>query len=157
MHTTEFAVLLETAPEQHSRRCALALNAIHSGRWPAAGCGLRAAAVMVQAWADQARSLADWCDIQAESGRVHSTVDTTLKIDTSDQALELVGQPTTDALEAGLMALAHSLGREHAMRVRRAMNSILLAAAPHAATLPAEAHATGAALDQHSLEQADAA
>ncbi|MEJ5028798.1 hypothetical protein [Comamonas sp. MYb69] len=157
MYTTELAVLLETAPEQHSRRCALALNAIHSGRWPAAGCGLRAAAVMVQAWADQARSLADWCDTQVESGRVHSTLDTTLKTDASDLALELVSQPTAEALEAGLMALAHFLGREHAMRVRRAMNGTLLAATPLAATLSVDAHAIGAALDQHSLEQADAA
>ncbi len=157
MQTTELAVLLETAPEQHSQRCTLALNAIQSSRWPAAGCGLRAAAVMAQAWADQARSLADWCDTQAESGRVRSTVDTTLKTDTSDLALELVGQPTTEALEAGLMALAHSLGREHAIRVRRAMNGIILAAPPHAGPLPVDAHAIGAALDQHSLEQADAA
>lgn len=157
MYTTELAVLLETAPEQHSRRCALALNAIQSGRWPAAGCGLRAAAVMAQGWADQARSLADWCDTQAESGRAYSTVDARLKPDASVLALEPAGQPTMEALEAGLMALAHALGRDHAVRVRRAMNGIILAAAPHAAPLPVDALAIGAALDQHSLEQADAA
>lgn len=80
-----------------------------------------------------------------------------LSPDTPRFMAETAGKPSLDALEAGLMALAHSLGREQAMRVRRAMNGIILAAAPHAATLPVEAHATGAVLDQHSLEQADAA
>ena len=158
MHTTELAVLLETAPEQHSRRCALALNAIHTGRWPAAACGLRAAATLAQEWAEQARSLADWCDTKAESGRAYSTVDATLKTDASVLALEPAGQPTIESIEAGLMALAHSLGRDHAVRVRRAMNGIILATAPRAvAALPVDAHAIGAALDHHSLEQADAA
>ena len=157
MHTTELAVLLEIAPEQHSRRCALALNAIHSGRWPAAACGLRAAATLAQEWADQARAQADWCDAQAECGRAHSTVDATLKPDASVLALEPAGQPTTEALEAGLMALAYSLGREHALRVRRAINGVLQAtAALPTCPLPHSAALMGTTFDGDSIEQGDA-
>lgn len=66
--------------------------------------------------------------------------------------------PTLASLEAGLMALAHSLGREHAARVRLAINGASLKTTHRlAANLPTDAHAIGNGLDQHSLEQADAA
>ncbi len=69
-----------------------------------------------------------------------------------------VGEPTLQSLEAGLIALAHGLGREHAMRVRRAMNGMLLHAATATTnTLPLEAASFGQSLDSDSLEQADAA
>lgn len=127
MQPTETAALLEAAPEAHSRRCALAKNAIEAKRWPAAACNLRTAATLVQEWADRARALADWCDAQAESGRAHSTVADTLAADAQATMLEPAGRPTLEALEAGLMALAHGMGREHAVRVRRAMCGVLAA------------------------------
>lgn len=127
MQSTETAALLEAAPEQHSRRCALTKSAIDANRWPAAACNLRTAASLAQEWADRARKLADWCDAQAESGRLHSTVSTTLGPEAQAVALEPAGQPTLEALEAGLMALAHGVGRDHAMRARRAMNGVLTA------------------------------
>ena len=125
MQSTELAALLEAAPEQHSRRCALAKNAIDSQRWPAAACNLRMAASLAQEWADRARTLADWCDIQAESGRAHPTVSTSLEPN-AQVALTPAGLPTLEAFEAGLMALAHGMGREHAVRARRAMNGVLV-------------------------------
>lgn len=66
MQPTDLAALLEAAPEQHSRRCSLAKSAIDSRRWPVAACGLRHAAAVAQAWALQARQLADLCDEQAK-------------------------------------------------------------------------------------------
>ena len=69
-----------------------------------------------------------------------------------------VGEPTLQSLEAGLIALAHSFGREHAMRVHRAMNGTLLhAAAATTSALKLEASRFGQSLDSDSLEQADAA
>lgn len=65
-----------------------------------------------------------------------------------------VAAPTLESLEAGLLALAHGLGREHAALVRRAMNGVLQAT-PAPASLPPQAAALGAALDSSSLEQAD--
>ena len=69
-----------------------------------------------------------------------------------------VGEPTLQSLEAGLIALAHSLGREHAMRVRRAMNGTLQqSTASTTNSLLVEASRFGQSLDSDSLEQADAA
>lgn len=126
MQPTDTAVLLQAAPEEHGRRCALALSALDSQRWPAAACGLRHAAVQAQDWAIQARSLADWCDAQAESGRIGSVVPPSLvEITEPGTLLEQAGPITLEALEAGLMALAHHLGREHAVHARRAMANVL--------------------------------
>ncbi|WP_311221364.1 MULTISPECIES: hypothetical protein [unclassified Acidovorax] len=127
MPTTDLAALLQAAPESQSRRCALALNAIESSRWPAAACGLRTAATTAEEWAQHTRALADWCDAQAESGRVHSTAPIPPDFESQAAALLRAGQPTPESLEAGLMALAHGLGREHALRVRRAMNGVVVA------------------------------
>lgn len=124
MQTTDLPALLGAEPGQHTRRCALALSAIESSRWPAAACGLRSAAGLVEEWAQQARQLADWCDAQAESGRAYSAVPVPMP-ESCQAALLPVGGPTLESLEAGLMALAHSLGREHALRARRAMNGVL--------------------------------
>ena len=66
MQTTDTAALLQAAPEEHSRRCALAKSALDSQRWPAAACGLRHAAALALDWASRARAMADWCDAQAE-------------------------------------------------------------------------------------------
>ncbi|SFE19481.1 hypothetical protein [Paracidovorax konjaci] len=127
MPTTELAALLQAAPESHSRRCALALHATESRRWPAAVCELRTASAAAEDWAQRARALADWCDAQTESGRAYSAVPVPMPADCQATALLPVGAPTLESLEAGLMALAHSLGREHALRVRRAMNGVLSA------------------------------
>lgn len=126
MQPTEPAALLEAAPEQHARRCALAKNAIDAQRWPAASCNLRTTASLALEWADSARALADWCDAQAESGRAFSTVPATLEPNTQATALEPLRPPTLESIEAGLLALAHGLSREHAVRVRRAMNGVLV-------------------------------
>ncbi|CAM3404296.1 DUF222 domain-containing protein [Paracidovorax anthurii] len=126
MQTTDLPALLGAEPGQHTRRCALALSAIESSRWPAAACGLRSAAGLVEEWARRARQLANWCDTQAECGRAYSAVPVPMP-EGCQAALLPVGGPTLESLEAGLMALAHSLGREHALRVRRAMNGVLSA------------------------------
>lgn len=148
------AALLGAAPEAHRRQCLLAIDAIESRRWPSAAALLRAEATVASEWADQARALAAWCEAEGESGRVHSTVPTALERHAPADLLGPAGAPTLESLEAGLLALAHGLGREHAARVRRAMNGVLQAA--HApAALPPQAAALGAALDSSSLEQAD--
>ncbi len=158
MNYLQTAALLDRAPEAHSRICALAKNAIEVKRWPAAACNLRTAATLAQEWADRARTLADWCDTQFESGRAHSTVADTLAADAQATMLEPAGRPTLEALEAGLMALAHGMGRDHAVRARRAMNGILaLATADAPIPLPTEAVLIGAALDGSSLEHGEPA
>lgn len=159
MTSTEIAALLKTAPNEHILRCALVAGAIDSGRWPSAATGLRSAAAMSEQWANQARTLANWCDAQAESGRIHSTVPATLDAPTPSCLLASAGgAPTLASLEAGLMALAHHLGREHAACVHRAMNGVLLATQHHTSPLlPDEAHAVGALCDSDSLEQGEAA
>lgn len=163
MQTTDTAALLQAAPEEHSRRCALAKSALDSQRWPAAACGLRHAAAMAQDWAIHARALADWCDAKSESGRAHSVVPTTLTdASLSPALLAPTGPVTPEALEAGLMALAHNLGRDHAVLVRRSINGVLLAAlnepggvSPIPPALRAEVLQVGALHDSASLEPAD--
>lgn len=154
MQLNETTSLLEVAPEQHTRRCELAMKAIASMRWPAAACGLRTAATMAQEWAARARYLADWCDAQAKGGLVHSEISPSLEADVQAVLIEPIGQPTIEALEAGLMALANTLGRDRAVRVRQAMNRILAAQVP-SISLPLEAILLGAELDGSSLEQGD--
>ena len=134
MQPSDFAALLEAAPLDHQRRSNLAYRAIEAGRWPGAACGLRHAAAMARDWADQAALLADHCDTQAESGRVGSTVAPSLmEITKPGTLLEQTGPVTVEALEAGLMALAHRVGRDHAVHTRRAMNGVMLAGRPFAA------------------------
>lgn len=164
MQTTDTAALLQAAPEEHSRRCALAKSALDSQRWPAAACGLRHAAAQAQDWATRAREMADWCDAQAEPGRLHSVVGATLTDPSRDPVLLAPDGPITlEALEAGLMALAHHLGRDYAVHVRRAINGVVLAALSEPASLPvppalrAEVLQVGARHDSASLEPADAA
>lgn len=161
MQPTDTAVLLQAAPEEHSRRCALAKSALDSQRWPAAACGLRHAAAMAQDWAIHARALADWCDAQSESGRAHSVVPATLA-EPPPILVAPAGPITPEALEAGLMALAHSLGRDHAVLVRRSINGVLLAALnepggvpPFPPALRVEVLQVGALHDSASLEPAD--
>ena len=164
MQTTDTAVLLQAAPEEHSRRCALAKSALDSQRWPAAACGLRHAAAQAQEWAAQARSLADWCDAQAESGRAHSGVPAPHLTDPAMAATLVApsGPVTLEALEAGLTALAHHLGRDHAVHTRRAITGVLLSTAADTnrimlvpPALHAEAQKVGALHDSASLETAD--
>ncbi|CAN7369245.1 hypothetical protein [Acidovorax sp. LjRoot117] len=126
MEASELAALLLAAPADNQRRSALAHNAMSEGRWPAAACGLRHAAAMAREWADKAVELANHCDAQAESGRVASTVGPALgAIIQPGTLLEHAGPVTLEALEAALMALAHSVGREHAVHARRAMVNVL--------------------------------
>lgn len=126
MQPSDIAALLEAAPLDHQRRSNLAYRAIDSGRWPAAACGLRHAAVMAREWADRAAELADHCDTQAESGRVGSVVAPSLvEVIEPGTLVQHVGEPTLESLEAGLMALAHYLGRDHAVHARRAMANVL--------------------------------
>ncbi len=162
MQATDTAALLQAAPEEHSRRCALAKSAIDSKRWPAAACGLRHAAAQAQAWATQASALADLCDAEAASGRAHSVVPATLA-EPAQAFLSPAGPITLEALEAGLMALAHRLGRDHAVHVRRAINGVVQAALSESAGLPVppalrvQVQQVGELHDSASLEPADAA
>ena len=163
--TTDIAALLQAAPEEHSRRCALAKNALDLQRWPAAACGLRHAAALAQDLASRARAMADWCDAQAEPGRAHSVVGATLTDASREPALLAPDGPITlEALEAGLMALAHHLGRDHAVHVRRAINGVVLATLSQPSEVPpvspalrVQALQVGALHDSASLEPADAA
>lgn len=66
------------------------------------------------------------------------------------------GRPTLESLEAGLMALAHGIGRYHAQRVRRAMNGVITATSASLVLLPSTASQLGSDLDSTSHEQADA-
>ena len=66
------------------------------------------------------------------------------------------GRPTLESLEAGLMALAHGVGRYHAQRVRRAMNGVITATSASLVLLPSTASQLGSDLDSTSHEQADA-
>lgn len=128
MQPSDIAALLEAAPLDHQRRSELAHRAIDDGRWPAAACGLRHAAALAKEWSDKAAALAAHCDAQAEPGRVGSTVAPTLvEITEPGTLLEQTAEPTLQSLEAGLLALAHHLGREHAVHTRRAMANVLRA------------------------------
>lgn len=126
MEHLQITALLDAAPREQQRQCEMAHRAIDSSRWPAAACSLRRAAAMAREWADQVAQLADHCDAQSESGRTGSTVAPTLvEITEPGTLLELAGPITLEALEAGLMALAHHIGREHAVHTRRAMVNVL--------------------------------
>jgi len=133
MDAFEIAAFLLKAPADHQRRSELAHRAMDEGRWPAAACGLRQVAALAREWADKAAQLADHCDTQAESGRTASTVPTSLvEITEPGTLLEHTGPLTVEALEAAVMALAHSVGREHAVRARRAMVNVLRSQTPGA-------------------------
>ena len=128
MQPSDIAELLVAAPLDHLRRSEIAHRAIEAGRWPAAACGQRHAAALAKEWSDKAAALAAHCDAQAEPGRVGSTVAPTLvEITEPGTLLDLTAEPTLQSLEAGLLALAHHLGREHAVHTRRAMANVLRA------------------------------
>lgn len=127
MQPTNTAALLQAAPEEHSRRCALAKSALDLQRWPAAACGLRHAAKLAEEWASQARWLADWCDTQDKSGITLSAIADAPDVENLPDSMTAVGAPTAEAIEAGLLSLANALGHGHAVRVRRAMNDVLTA------------------------------
>ena len=154
MQSAEIAALLQAAPEEHLKRCDLAMSAIEAQRWPQAACGLRHAAAVARTWADQAVALADQCDAAGESGRLFSVVPVTLV-----ESLFPPGPLTVEALEAGLLVVAHHLGRNCALEVRRAMHGVIAAAASKRITpaLPAEAVLLGARLDSASIEQGEPA
>lgn len=65
------------------------------------------------------------------------------------------GRPTLESLEAGLMALAHGVGRYHAQRVRRAMDGVITATPASPALLPSVASMVGSELNGSSIEQAN--
>lgn len=128
MHNTKLAAILEAAPEQHSRRCTQAKNAIDNQRWFAAAFHLRTAATSAQEWADHATTLAEWCDAQAANSAAGSSIGHPApgaEPPTLAMPRDTATQPTTEAIEAGLMALAHALGHDHATRVRRTMTDVM--------------------------------
>lgn len=127
MQPTDTAVLLQAAPEEHSRRCTLAKNAIDAQRWPAAACGLRHAARLAEEWVGHTLRLAEWCDAQAKIVTVPLNVAIDHDGEHPADDMAAAGTPTTEAIEAGLLSLAHSLSHDHAVRVRRAMNGVLRA------------------------------
>ena len=139
MHNTKLAAILEAAPEQHSHRCAKAKNAIDSQRWFAAAFHLRTAATSAQEWADRANALAEWCDAQAANSGAGSSIGHPApgaEPPTLAMPRDTATPPTTEAIEVGLMALAHALGPDHATRVRRAMNEVLAAEATREGGVP---------------------
>lgn len=113
--------------------------------------GLRHTASIAQDLATQARQLADWCDAQAENLQPNA-----LAPSSPANLLTLNGTATVEALEAGLMALANGLGRDHATRVLQAINGATHFT-PIATSLAAEAALIGSALDHDSLEQGEPA
>ena len=162
MQSAEIAALLQAAPEEHLKRCDLAMSAIEAQRWPQAACGLRHAAAVARTWADQAVALADQCDAAGESGRLFSVVPVTLV-----ESILPVGPLTVEALEAGLLVVANHISRNCALEMRRAVNGVIAAAAntkqvPAAPatpfpTLPVEAVLLGTGLDAASIEQGEPA
>lgn len=153
MITIEIAALLEAAPEQHSRHCAVTRSVIDAGRWPAAASGLRQAATQAQDWAAQAHQLADWCDAQAANEQTDPLASIT---PTCSNPLTQAGPTTIAALEAGLLVLAKGLGRDHTARVLQAISDAI-APTLTPSNLPAEATFVGHALDHDSLEQGEPA
>ena len=166
MQPTEIAALLEAAPVDHQKRCALAHNAIESGRWPQAACGLRHAAAEARAWADRASALAAHCETGTAAFQAS---DPHASQDAQEDALSaaLTAPLTAEALEAGLLVIANSINRECAIRTRRAINGVMAAQglyttaptdeSPRRTALPAEAALIGAHLDAASLEQGEPA
>lgn len=138
MNRTKLAAILEAAPE-HSRRCVLAKNAIDSQRWFAAAFHLRTAATSAQEWADRANALAEWCDAQAANNAAGCSIGhpaPEAELPTLAMPRDTATPLTTEALEAGLMALAHALGPDYATRVHRAMNEVLLTEATREGGVP---------------------
>ena len=128
MQLADFTAHLQAAPEEHQRRSAFTASAIEGGRWGAAACYSRQAAAAAHEWANVAFQLATFCDAQAEVARFGAAVPITLvEITEPGTVAEHCGAPTLESLEAGLLALAHHLGREHAVHTRRAMVNVLLA------------------------------
>lgn len=159
MQSAEIAALLQAAPEEHLKRCDLAMSAIEAQRWPQAACGLRHAAAVARTWADQAVALADQCDAAGESGRLFSVVPVTLV-----ESLFPPGPLTVEALEAGLLVVANHVSRSCALEMRRAVNGVIAANALQLAapatpfpTLPNEAVLLGTGLDAASIEQGEPA
>lgn len=122
MQPPEILNLLESLPEQQRRRCAQAINAIQREHWPAAACSLRVAAQIGQEWAAQASQLAAWCEEQRTANSADRASPTALARSPTTQHLQHPGKPTLESLEAGLTALAHFFGPEHATAVRKAMS-----------------------------------
>lgn len=166
MQSTEIAALLEAAPVDHQKRCALAHNAIESGRWPQAACGLRHAAAEARAWADRASALAAHCEAQTTA--LQASDPHVPQVNLEDALSAAFAAPlTAEALEAGLLVVANSINRECAIRTRRAINGVMAAQglyttaptdeSPRRAALPAEAALIGVHLDATSLEQGEPA
>lgn len=128
MQLADFTAHLRAAPEEHQRRSALTASAIEGGRWGAAACYSRQAAAAAHEWANVAFQLATFCDAQAEVAHFGTSVPPSLEeLAESGTLVQKCGAPTLESLEAGLLALAHHLGRDHAVHTRRAMVNVLLA------------------------------
>lgn len=166
MQVAEIAVLLEAAPVDHQKRCALAHNAIESGRWPQAVCGLRHAAAEARAWADRVCSLA--AHYEAETTALQASAPPAPQDEQEDAFSIAFAVPlTAEALEAGLLVIANSISRECAIRARRAINGVMTAQglrtatpvneSPRRAPIPTEAALIGAHLDAESIEQGEPA
>lgn len=140
MQPPEILNLLESLPEQQRRRCAQAINAIQREHWPAAACSLRVAAQIGQEWAAQANQLAAWCEEQRTASSADSASHTALARSPATQHIQHPGKPTLESLEAGLTALAHFFGPDHATAVRKAMSR----AVAGERTTPASRPAAGA-------------
>ena len=125
--TTTAADLLVSAPEDLNKRCAFIQTAIDQRHWSQAAVSLKLAALVARDWADKAQALADKCTAEEKSGRLYSVVPAATA--QAGNAAPL----TVDAIEAGLMALAHRLGRDYAVLTRRAMTGVMLAGSPLAA------------------------
>lgn len=142
MQPPEILNLLESLPEQQRRRCAQAINAIQRGHLPAGACSLHVVAPLDQEWAAQATQLAAWCEEQRITGASNSETATALTRRPVAPLAQHPGKPTLESLEAGLTALAHFFGPEHATALRKAMSR---AAAGERST-PASRPMTGASL-----------
>jgi hypothetical protein len=125
--TTTAADLLVSAPEDLNKRCAFIQTAIDQRRWSQAAVSLKLAALVARDWADKAQAFADKCTAEEKSGRLYSVVPAAIA--QANNAAPL----TVEAVEAGLMALAHRLGRDYAVLTRRAMTGVMLAGSPLAA------------------------
>lgn len=122
--TATTAALLASAPENHTKRCALVRQAIDDRRWSQAAVALRLAALSASEWAKDANDLATQCTSEQVSGRLASVIPYSHRSSATPNTL------TLEALEAGLPVVANTVSRDCALRARRAMDGVMAGCSP---------------------------
>lgn len=168
MQVAEIAVLLEAAPVDHQKRCALAHNAIESGRWPQAVCGLRHAAAGSTRLGRPRLLLLLPITRQKQPPCRQVPRLQSRRARRCFQHRGLLGHRQLRHWKPVCLVIANSISRECAIRARRAINGASATAqglrtaapvneSPRRAPIPTEAALIGAHLDAESIEQGEPA